>query len=494
MITRIKINGFKSFHNFEMQFTPFTVIAGTNASGKSNLFDALRLLSRLTKPEKLKVIFNEKERRGDLIEQFTQYEDGSFASEMEFEVEMLVNKTVRDEWGNEETLKYTRLRYGLTIRRITNSTDLEELIVVNESLVNLKHGEDIWIKLISEDVRGNYRPKIMKGKRGVPYIKTDTNGNGDSVVIVSQDGVSGRVRRYPLKNATRTVLSSIDSVDFKHCLAVKEEMKNWIFLQLNPEDLRQPTNKNSGEDTITSSGKYLAAALHRIKLNDSSNLKEISRKLNEFLPNYTEVDVVDDVENKQYLIKLRDIDKKPFSSRVLSEGTLRILALCILEYDNKHTGTLCFEEPENGIHSFRVKMMVELLKELSTDFSNTEIPLRQVIINTHSIVFIAELAKFLNENITIFFSEMHTFTDNINDKRMKMKITKVFRVHNENQLEFLDKISEQDKKISITKIKELLDTSDFEQVKKNLTLLATEQFMQDYLQKEQQIFVFSKVL
>ncbi|SDC34112.1 AAA family ATPase [Niabella drilacis] len=47
MITYIKINGFKSFHKFEMEFTPFTIIAGANASGKSNLFDALLLLSRM---------------------------------------------------------------------------------------------------------------------------------------------------------------------------------------------------------------------------------------------------------------------------------------------------------------------------------------------------------------------------------------------------------------------------------------------------------------
>ena len=52
MITHIKINGFKSFHNFEMMFTPFTVIAGINASGKSNLFDALELLSAIASGKK----------------------------------------------------------------------------------------------------------------------------------------------------------------------------------------------------------------------------------------------------------------------------------------------------------------------------------------------------------------------------------------------------------------------------------------------------------
>ena len=35
MITRIEIDVFKSFRKFSMDFTPFTVIAGINASGKS---------------------------------------------------------------------------------------------------------------------------------------------------------------------------------------------------------------------------------------------------------------------------------------------------------------------------------------------------------------------------------------------------------------------------------------------------------------------------
>jgi AAA15 family ATPase/GTPase len=57
MITYIKIHGFKSFHNFEMEFTPLTVVAGVNASGKSNLFDALQLLARLAEVD-LKTAFS----------------------------------------------------------------------------------------------------------------------------------------------------------------------------------------------------------------------------------------------------------------------------------------------------------------------------------------------------------------------------------------------------------------------------------------------------
>ncbi|MEV4091916.1 AAA family ATPase [Streptosporangium saharense] len=41
MITRIEIDGFKSFLNFVLDVPPFLVLVGPNSSGKSNLFDAL---------------------------------------------------------------------------------------------------------------------------------------------------------------------------------------------------------------------------------------------------------------------------------------------------------------------------------------------------------------------------------------------------------------------------------------------------------------------
>lgn len=66
MITYIKVDGFKSFQNFEMDFTPLTIIAGSNAAGKSNLFDVFRLLAALADTDKIQRAF--RKQRGDLIE------------------------------------------------------------------------------------------------------------------------------------------------------------------------------------------------------------------------------------------------------------------------------------------------------------------------------------------------------------------------------------------------------------------------------------------
>ena len=47
MLTRLKVSGFKNLVDVDVRFGPFTCVAGTNAVGKSNLFDAIRFLSAL---------------------------------------------------------------------------------------------------------------------------------------------------------------------------------------------------------------------------------------------------------------------------------------------------------------------------------------------------------------------------------------------------------------------------------------------------------------
>ena len=50
MITRIEIDGFKTFDRFVLDLRPFTAVVGPNASGKSNLFDAIKLCRAWPRP------------------------------------------------------------------------------------------------------------------------------------------------------------------------------------------------------------------------------------------------------------------------------------------------------------------------------------------------------------------------------------------------------------------------------------------------------------
>lgn len=460
MITRIRINGFKSFQNFEMAFTPLTIVAGVNASGKSNLFDALQLLSRLAESD-LKTAFSEQ--RGNPIELFTQYGEEWYAQEMDFIVEMLVNRQVEDNWGGKAELNSTRLRYRLVIARELNSLGIDDLAVKHESLEKIKAEDDKWVHMLPKGAKSVWKT-TKSGGSPTPFIRTEDQ-SGITTIKIRQDGRQGG-KATPANLVAQTVLGGINNVDFPHVFAVKEEMRSWKFLQLNPGDLREPTRQDIGmRDTITSGGKNLAAALYRIKQADEYNLKEISRRLNGFLPNFTEVILHDDKQTHQFVIKVKGEDGKEFSSRVLSEGTLRLLALCILEYDDKHTGLLCFEEPENGIHPFRIEAMAQLLKDLSTDFKNNDVYLRQVIVNTHSPVLVSKVIQWQNDkNVSVWLSRLVTSITTVDDKRIKAKITKmspVLKEREQQQLLFPD-ISEPEQKLTLDEVTNYLRTADTE--------------------------------
>lgn len=50
MITELKLQNWKSFSDAKLYIDPITIIIGTNASGKSNIFDAMKLLCDLASP------------------------------------------------------------------------------------------------------------------------------------------------------------------------------------------------------------------------------------------------------------------------------------------------------------------------------------------------------------------------------------------------------------------------------------------------------------
>src|ERR1051326_641871 len=84
MITRIKIDGFKSFVDFSLDLAPFTAVIGTNAGGKSNLIDAFRFLAASVKGDPFDAI---EAVRGDAESLFHQYADGSRVDTMRLAVE-----------------------------------------------------------------------------------------------------------------------------------------------------------------------------------------------------------------------------------------------------------------------------------------------------------------------------------------------------------------------------------------------------------------------
>jgi predicted ATPase len=76
-----------------------------------------------------------------------------------------------------------------------------------------------------------------------------------------------------------------------------------------------------------------------------------------------------DREEKRELLTLyaKDDSGTPHPAWMISDGTLRFLALVVLEMDPETQGLLCLEEPENGIHPARIAAILELLRDIAAD-------------------------------------------------------------------------------------------------------------------------------
>ncbi|MGC9397982.1 MAG: AAA family ATPase [Anaerolineae bacterium] len=419
MLTGIEIDGFKTFLDFKVSLTPFKVIIGANGVGKSNLFDALNLLANLAETDMRTAFLNV---RGEAGELFSMTPAGVPVSSMRFAVDLFVDRHVRDEWGSEAELKYTRMRYELEIARGADEQGMERFYVKRESLRAIHRQDDRWLKCLG-DRKSAWLPRL-KGGRNAPFISTEEEG-GVATLYLHQDGRSGR-KATVAEKAERTVLSGVLNTEFPHAFAAREEMRAWKRLQLNPEVLREPSSMVSPQ-TLGADGSFLSSTLARLRA--EGLLEDISADLNYLVPEIDGIDVEPDTVQNRYLIQARTRDGRTFSSRVLSDGTLRLLALITLKHDPRHHGVLCFEEPENGVHPQRLKSMVhEALRPLATDFArdDPQAPLRQLLVNTHSPV----LAQALTVEEEMLFATMVSRMS----RGKGMRVTRMYPVNPSPQL------------------------------------------------------------
>lgn len=458
MITRIEISGFKSFWDFSLDFAPFTVVAGANASGKSNLFDAMRLLSNLATTD-LRTAFTQKMGRGEMHELFSCYADGRSATRMTFAVEMLVPRTVSDAWGQKDELKTPRMRYELEIERYTDNHGIEQLKVVYEKLERIASTNDKWVKQYMKNQKAIWSAQRSGGGGGKPYISTQED-RGVTTINMRKD-MHGGGRDRVADTVSQTVLSSVTSNDFPHVFAAKQELMGWHYMQLNPEVLREPAKIDLGVDSpLGYDGTGLAAVMYRMKMEDPHLITLVSRTVTRFLKEYKQVDVVRDDEHRLFVIKLINQKNVAFTSRVLSEGTLRLITLAVMMHDPKHQGLLCFEEPENGIHPARIGQMMDLLSQLAYTPDYPE-ELRQVVVNTHSPKVMRLVYNQTDKAslTSLVYSRIVTHFEGGEYGRTSMNVTHMVPVSKSRQMVLTD-ISDKEREFCITEVESLLNTGE----------------------------------
>lgn len=181
-------------------------------------------------------------------------------------------------------------------------------------------------------------------------------------------------------------------IDYPHVFATREELRSLKFLHLYPEELRHSSSIKA-PTSLSSEGKNLAAMLARMLTEDRLTLTDVSRDLANLVPDVVGIDLKKDAQENKYTVWVQFEDERTFPASVLSDGTLLLLALAALKNDPQFRGVLCLEEPENSVHPFYLKKIAHILRGMATDFTDLEQAhesLRQVIVTTHSPVFISQ--------------------------------------------------------------------------------------------------------
>lgn len=395
MLTRLQVSGFKNLVDVDVHFGPFTCVAGANGVGKSNLFDAITFLSALAdKPlnEAAMAVRSEEGRTSDIRSIFHRTEE-AYTDEIAFGVEMIVPKEVIDDLGQVGTPSITFLRYELVLgySQGQSGSRVGGLELRKEILQHINLGDAK--RHLPFNHSAAWRKSAIAGRRTSSFISTETE-NGVEVIKLHQDGGS---RGKPLSRLAatlpRTVLSAANAAESPTVVAAKREMQSWVMLQLEPTALRRP-DPFTAPTHMGRDGSHLAATINRLAHDEAPEdpdhspvYAQVTSRLGELIEDVRGLKVEKDEQRELYTLHVMDGDGTFHPSRSLSDGTLRFLALAVIDLDPGFSGLLCLEEPENGIHPARIPAVISLLQDIAVDVNEaagTDNPLRQVIVNTHS--------------------------------------------------------------------------------------------------------------
>lgn len=366
MINDVRLKNFKNFREAALSLGTFSVLVGTNASGKSNVRDAFRVLHAIGRGYRLGEIFGEK--HGESGEQ---------------------------QWSG--------IRGGTREVAFYGENSFE--ITVDMSLV-LRQGDKpkgvTYTIEIDTGVSSNTRPKVVRERLTIDTYKHpifDSHPNGHAAGS-DRDHIKAKVRkrgrgRHPTVQFlnSKPVLAQMHDHDSEHVQSsqaaitetVRRELERMRFLDLSPKAMREPSIP--GQTVLGDRGENLSSVLEAICEDE-----ELKTSLTEWVQELTPMDAVDfefprDFQGRT-LVTLVEKDGKKTSAYSASDGTLRFLAIIAALVGPEHANLYFIEELENGIHPTRIDLLLQLIEQ-SAYGENI-----QVVATTHS----PQLLRLLNED------------------------------------------------------------------------------------------------
>ena len=337
---------FKGFKEASIDLLkPFTLLIGPNGTGKTNVIEAIELLSFIARGQPLYEIADVGRTEAGI-----QVRGGLQACGR--------RGSVTFELGFDANLRGRgRVHYSIDIGTSPHPQILHEILKVGD--------REIFQTL--PEYKG-----LTSGDLTVRYDNFAKGGRKPQAVASSQRSVLSQYREFASKN--RNFKDSVRLVQ-----GVMAYLQASFVFDPNPKLMRG--YERIGNSVLSKNGANLSAVLYALSVGDESQQASLARLLSRIrqLPDepYEEFDFTE-TNLGDVIFGLRDKTGYTADARSLSDGTLRTLAILTAMETVQKKSRVVVEEFDNGLHPSRTNLLTSAITE-ATEKRNLK-----VLVTTHN--------------------------------------------------------------------------------------------------------------
>lgn len=337
----ITIKNFKSYKEATLPLAPLTLLIGANASGKSNAIEAFQFLSWVAGGERLSTLKNRVNDSDKIIR--------GNVSDLPFrETEQFVLSFSADSSNYESifNIRFNEIYFGFEIIETEN----ENFIFTFDDVA------DNGIYVSQESLSNNF---AIDENKTIFSIK---NSDYSDVFNLSKELLSFFLKENGSPYKIEKIYNDINFL--------KSLILNAYFFDFVPSQMRY---ESLSEKDLRSNGQNLAGVLHYLceKERHASDNKTKLLNLIKSLPEQNIIDIkfyVDHRERVEFaLIENFGNTPKEFPMDLLSDGTLKVLAIATALLSVSTGSTLVIEEIDNSIHPSRAHDILSLMRQYAEE-------------------------------------------------------------------------------------------------------------------------------
>jgi predicted ATPase len=337
MIQSFSIENFKSFRKATLPLSPLTLLIGANASGKSNAIEAIQLLSWLASGRPLNDLFYDI-REEELSLRGGPTDLGSGGGQISLGCEV-------------KSLDYPSLTFSVSlgVNEIGLQLTAERLLLGADVLYD--SGDLPIAKVNANGLRG-FQPLSHAGAKAGALGTANLPGFKKA-----------HLERGSILNSYPEVARSLSSVLFLD--PAPRRMRAYSFIQ---------------EKRLKRDGSALSSVLHYL-----TEEEEKKAKILEFIRSLPEQDISDitylDTPRGEVMVQLHETfggTAIPRDAALLSDGTLRVLAVAAALFSIPEESVLIVEEIDNGVHPSRAEKLLSDIQKLARERN------LRVLLTTHN--------------------------------------------------------------------------------------------------------------